>query len=199
MSYSVWSHTTLSSSSSSSFSPSQICANLDSAIVSTKNCVSELKKKVPRPIKTFDIVEKRPEVGLFIFLSFFKNIKPTSCRILKNVQTKTDAVVDRNVADNYSTPILTWPGKLGQLNIWAESIVFKQQKLKPSKQFEICYNHIKHIVNTNTFFIVGSIWGSSEVDDEADPWLHEPTSRRQTERVWHTRIWSRCGGARAAR
>ncbi|XP_044038487.1 probable ATP-dependent RNA helicase DHX58 [Siniperca chuatsi] len=39
----------------------QICANLDSAIVSAKNYVSELKKKVPRPIKTFDIVEKRPE------------------------------------------------------------------------------------------------------------------------------------------
>ncbi|XP_058509635.1 probable ATP-dependent RNA helicase DHX58 [Solea solea] len=39
----------------------QICANLDSAIVSTKNCVPELKKKVPRPIKTFDIVESRPE------------------------------------------------------------------------------------------------------------------------------------------
>lgn len=37
----------------------QICANMDSAIVSTKNYVSELKKKVPRPIKTFDIVEKR--------------------------------------------------------------------------------------------------------------------------------------------
>ncbi|XP_072225459.1 ATP-dependent RNA helicase DHX58 [Leuresthes tenuis] len=37
----------------------QICANLDSAIVSTKNYVPELKEKVPRPIKTFDIVEKR--------------------------------------------------------------------------------------------------------------------------------------------
>ncbi|GLD49089.1 probable ATP-dependent RNA helicase DHX58 [Lates japonicus] len=39
----------------------QICANLDSAIVSTKNYAPELKKKVPRPIKTFDIVEKRHE------------------------------------------------------------------------------------------------------------------------------------------
>lgn len=38
----------------------QICANLDSAIVSTKHFVSELKEKVPRPIKRFDIVEKRP-------------------------------------------------------------------------------------------------------------------------------------------
>ncbi|XP_069565189.1 ATP-dependent RNA helicase DHX58 [Brachyistius frenatus] len=38
----------------------QICANLDSAIVSTKNYAPELEKKVPRPIKTFDIVEKRP-------------------------------------------------------------------------------------------------------------------------------------------
>ncbi|XP_040918134.1 probable ATP-dependent RNA helicase DHX58 [Toxotes jaculatrix] len=39
----------------------QICANLDSAIVSTKNYAPELKKKVPKPIKTFDIVEKRRE------------------------------------------------------------------------------------------------------------------------------------------
>ncbi|KAG7220669.1 hypothetical protein INR49_017930 [Caranx melampygus] len=38
----------------------QICANLDSAIVSTKNYAPELKKKVPRPVKTFDIVDKRP-------------------------------------------------------------------------------------------------------------------------------------------
>uniref|UniRef100_UPI0037E8891D ATP-dependent RNA helicase DHX58-like n=1 Tax=Semicossyphus pulcher TaxID=241346 RepID=UPI0037E8891D len=37
----------------------QICANLDSAIVSTKHFMPELKKKVPRPTKTFDIVEKR--------------------------------------------------------------------------------------------------------------------------------------------
>uniref|UniRef100_A0A3Q3XKB4 RNA helicase n=1 Tax=Mola mola TaxID=94237 RepID=A0A3Q3XKB4_MOLML len=39
----------------------QICANLDSAIVSTKNYVPELKEKVPRPVKTFDIVDKRPK------------------------------------------------------------------------------------------------------------------------------------------
>lgn len=39
----------------------QICANLDSAIVSTKNYAPELRERVPRPIKTFDIVEKRPE------------------------------------------------------------------------------------------------------------------------------------------
>ncbi|XP_068192802.1 ATP-dependent RNA helicase DHX58 [Antennarius striatus] len=38
----------------------QICANLDSAIVSTKNYIPELKEKVPRPVKTFDIVDKRP-------------------------------------------------------------------------------------------------------------------------------------------
>ncbi|KAK2833169.1 hypothetical protein Q5P01_017058 [Channa striata] len=38
-----------------------ICANLDSAIVSTKKCTTELKKNVPRPIKRFDIAEKRPE------------------------------------------------------------------------------------------------------------------------------------------
>nr|QYW22327.1 LGP2 [Channa argus] len=37
----------------------QICANLDSAIVSTKKYNPELKKNVPRPIKSFDIVEKR--------------------------------------------------------------------------------------------------------------------------------------------
>ncbi|XP_008283077.1 ATP-dependent RNA helicase DHX58 [Stegastes partitus] len=37
----------------------QICANLDSAIVSAKTYAPELKQKVPRPIKTFDIVEKR--------------------------------------------------------------------------------------------------------------------------------------------
>ncbi|XP_022064730.1 probable ATP-dependent RNA helicase DHX58 [Acanthochromis polyacanthus] len=37
----------------------QICANLDSAIVSAKNFAPELQQKVPRPIKTFDIVEKR--------------------------------------------------------------------------------------------------------------------------------------------
>ncbi|XP_061568721.1 probable ATP-dependent RNA helicase DHX58 [Cololabis saira] len=37
----------------------QICANLDSAIVSAKTYAPELKEKVPRPIKTFDIVEKR--------------------------------------------------------------------------------------------------------------------------------------------
>ncbi|XP_059203544.1 ATP-dependent RNA helicase DHX58-like [Centropristis striata] len=39
----------------------QICANLDSAIVSTKNYVSQLKQNVPRPRKTYDIVEKRPQ------------------------------------------------------------------------------------------------------------------------------------------
>ncbi|XP_041812397.1 probable ATP-dependent RNA helicase DHX58 [Chelmon rostratus] len=39
----------------------QICANLDSAIVSTKNYAPELQKKVPRPVKTFDIVSKRLE------------------------------------------------------------------------------------------------------------------------------------------
>ncbi|XP_059203542.1 ATP-dependent RNA helicase DHX58-like [Centropristis striata] len=37
----------------------QICANLDSAIVSTKNYVSQLKQNVPRPRKRYDIVEKR--------------------------------------------------------------------------------------------------------------------------------------------
>ncbi|XP_014893336.1 ATP-dependent RNA helicase DHX58 [Poecilia latipinna] len=37
----------------------EICANLDSVIVSTKNYTPELEEKVPRPQKTFDIVEKR--------------------------------------------------------------------------------------------------------------------------------------------
>ncbi|KAM4534890.1 ATP-dependent RNA helicase DHX58 [Fundulus diaphanus] len=37
----------------------EICANLDSVIVSTKNYTPELEEKVPRPKKTFDIVEKR--------------------------------------------------------------------------------------------------------------------------------------------
>ncbi|XP_047427691.1 probable ATP-dependent RNA helicase DHX58 [Mugil cephalus] len=39
----------------------QICANLDSAIVSAKTYEPELKQKVPRPVKRFDIVEKRPK------------------------------------------------------------------------------------------------------------------------------------------
>lgn len=39
----------------------KICANMDSAIVSTKNCMPELKQKVPRPRKEFDIVESRPK------------------------------------------------------------------------------------------------------------------------------------------
>lgn len=37
-----------------------ICANMDSAIVSTQNYLPELKQKVPRPRKEFDITEKRP-------------------------------------------------------------------------------------------------------------------------------------------
>uniref|UniRef100_A0A8C6SH14 DEXH (Asp-Glu-X-His) box polypeptide 58 n=1 Tax=Neogobius melanostomus TaxID=47308 RepID=A0A8C6SH14_9GOBI len=37
-----------------------ICANMDSAIVSTKKYVPELKLKVPRPHKEFKITEKRP-------------------------------------------------------------------------------------------------------------------------------------------
>lgn len=42
--------------------PSQVCANLDSAVVSTTMNVSELEERVPRPVKTFDIAEERPEV-----------------------------------------------------------------------------------------------------------------------------------------
>ncbi|XP_051987281.1 ATP-dependent RNA helicase DHX58-like isoform X1 [Xyrauchen texanus] len=37
----------------------QICANLDSAIVSTKNYMPVLQRVVPRPKKKYDIVEKR--------------------------------------------------------------------------------------------------------------------------------------------
>ncbi|XP_066498199.1 probable ATP-dependent RNA helicase DHX58 [Hoplias malabaricus] len=37
----------------------QICANLDSVIVSTKNYVPELKAAVPRPMKNYDIVNVR--------------------------------------------------------------------------------------------------------------------------------------------
>ncbi|KAM3598276.1 uncharacterized protein V6R79_016027 [Siganus canaliculatus] len=37
----------------------QICANLDSAIVSTELYTPELEKKVAQPIKSYDIVEKR--------------------------------------------------------------------------------------------------------------------------------------------
>ncbi|KAK6269232.1 hypothetical protein J4Q44_G00394500, partial [Coregonus suidteri] len=39
----------------------QICANLDSVIVSSKVYAPELKKKVPRPRKRFDIVDRRPQ------------------------------------------------------------------------------------------------------------------------------------------
>ncbi|XP_030592585.1 probable ATP-dependent RNA helicase DHX58 [Archocentrus centrarchus] len=39
----------------------QICANLDSAIVSTKKYAPELKERVPRPKKIFRIVEERPK------------------------------------------------------------------------------------------------------------------------------------------
>ncbi|KAF7668747.1 hypothetical protein LDENG_00290920 [Lucifuga dentata] len=39
----------------------EICANLDSAIVSSKIYEPELKRKVPRPVKRFDIVENRKE------------------------------------------------------------------------------------------------------------------------------------------
>ncbi|XP_071401512.1 ATP-dependent RNA helicase DHX58 [Centroberyx affinis] len=39
----------------------EICANLDSAIVSSKTYAPELKEKVPRPIKKFDIVVSRSE------------------------------------------------------------------------------------------------------------------------------------------
>ncbi|XP_053471371.1 probable ATP-dependent RNA helicase DHX58 [Ictalurus furcatus] len=37
----------------------EICANLDSVIVSTKNYEAELKEAVPRPMKNYDIVDER--------------------------------------------------------------------------------------------------------------------------------------------
>lgn len=37
----------------------QICSNLDSAVVSSKHCATELATRVPRPIRRFDIVETR--------------------------------------------------------------------------------------------------------------------------------------------
>lgn len=43
----------------------QICANLDSVIVSTENYKMDLKNAVPRPIKNYDIVNERPWVCLY--------------------------------------------------------------------------------------------------------------------------------------
>lgn len=61
----------------------QICANLDSAIVSTKNFVAELNEKVPRPKKQFDIVDARPEdpfgdqlKSMMLIIHEFMNIPP---------------------------------------------------------------------------------------------------------------------------
>ncbi|XP_076121081.1 ATP-dependent RNA helicase DHX58 [Alosa pseudoharengus] len=39
----------------------QICANLDSVIVSTENYKPQLKKVVPRPVKRYDIADKRSQ------------------------------------------------------------------------------------------------------------------------------------------
>lgn len=49
-------------SSASPSSPSQICANLDSYVVSTKKYKPELEERVPRPVRTFNIAEERPKV-----------------------------------------------------------------------------------------------------------------------------------------
>ncbi|KAJ4931883.1 hypothetical protein JOQ06_010321 [Pogonophryne albipinna] len=61
----------------------QICANLDSAIVSTKIFVAELNEKVPRPKKQFDIVDARPEdpfgdqlKSMMLMIHEFMNIPP---------------------------------------------------------------------------------------------------------------------------
>lgn len=45
-------------------------------------------------------------------------------------------------------------------------------------------------LDISSFFILlsGSIRGPSEVDDAADPRVHEPTCGPEAERVWHTRV-----------
>lgn len=43
----------------------QICANLDSVIVSTKNFLPELKDVVPKPKKRYDIVNELPFVSTY--------------------------------------------------------------------------------------------------------------------------------------
>lgn len=48
---------------------SQICANLDSVIVSTKNFAPVLQKVVPKPKKQYDIAEKRALVLSSVCLS----------------------------------------------------------------------------------------------------------------------------------
>ncbi|KAM6957770.1 ATP-dependent RNA helicase DHX58 [Aplochiton taeniatus] len=39
----------------------EICANLDSAIVSSKRCAHKLEARVPTPTKKFDIIDRRPQ------------------------------------------------------------------------------------------------------------------------------------------
>uniref|UniRef100_A0A3Q0RW22 RNA helicase n=1 Tax=Amphilophus citrinellus TaxID=61819 RepID=A0A3Q0RW22_AMPCI len=52
----------------------QICANLDSAIVSTKKYAPELKERVPRPKRFFDIVEQRAKDPFGDHLKWMMNL-----------------------------------------------------------------------------------------------------------------------------
>uniref|UniRef100_A0A669B0A7 RNA helicase n=1 Tax=Oreochromis niloticus TaxID=8128 RepID=A0A669B0A7_ORENI len=57
----------------------EICANLDSAIVSAKEYASELKEVVPRPRKIFKIVKERIKVSIFfipVFISIREKNRP---------------------------------------------------------------------------------------------------------------------------
>ncbi|RXN12834.1 putative ATP-dependent RNA helicase DHX58 [Labeo rohita] len=63
----------------------QICANLDSVIVSTKNFTPVLKKVVPKPKKQYDIVEKRAQVMMLMIHEF---MPPTVSRSLREMGTQ---------------------------------------------------------------------------------------------------------------
>lgn len=45
---------------------------MDSAIVQTESHVTELKERVRRPTKTFDIVDQRPQVCCFVMYRLLK-------------------------------------------------------------------------------------------------------------------------------
>lgn len=54
------------------FSGHQVCANMDSVIVQAESNVAELKERVRRPTKTFDIVDQRPQVCCFVIIRLLK-------------------------------------------------------------------------------------------------------------------------------
>lgn len=66
-------------SSASASSPSQICANLDSYVVSTKKYKPELEERVPRPVRTFNIAEERPEVTSCTWINQLENALSLHC------------------------------------------------------------------------------------------------------------------------